>query len=407
MFRSRKRLSKSAAKQAKRAARCAAHASRVAQALCAWIAGYGECPVRRTPCLPLEYPIFAVLYCWRPSSSTLWETSPHAARTVAQLVAQWAREPTPFLHYDLRDWTWSQQRDRFPEYYKRAHVGRSNREKHKAQVRPSVLLFGNRAVGKSSLLNSFCGKPIKDAYDTDDHGIFKVLTAPGSSVAASWAEGRTASSSGNTAFPASWSGAVVHAPPRRHPTPTRADCMLHIRDVSIYDSSRYVGPPSSGGPFNKIILTLPASTLDLFPPNEDYFVKWRYHGLTAAILVYDVSNRESLLDVAEWLRRLDWHQKAKRQCKEMFVLVVGNKSDLARAVSADEAKDCLRAALSNDRPWSFLETSAKTGQGVDDAFYTVTHYCIQHMYCMQKLGFDPAIRLPEPAEEPKRSCTIQ
>lgn len=51
----------------------------------------------------------------------------------------------------------------------------------------------------------------------------------------------------------------------------------------------------------------------------------------------------------------------------MFVSVVGNKCDLpARAVDMQNARE---VAKNYDIP--FIETSAKTRMGVDDAFYTL------------------------------------
>ena len=50
-----------------------------------------------------------------------------------------------------------------------------------------------------------------------------------------------------------------------------------------------------------------------------------------------------------------------------FVLVVGNKCDLAtRAVDMNEAKE-----VAKNYGIPFIETSAKTRMGVDDAFYTL------------------------------------
>ena len=49
-----------------------------------------------------------------------------------------------------------------------------------------------------------------------------------------------------------------------------------------------------------------------------------------------------------------------------FILVVGNKCDLQRTVMPMEAHD-----LATSYGIPFIETSAKTRQGVEDAFYTL------------------------------------
>lgn len=49
-----------------------------------------------------------------------------------------------------------------------------------------------------------------------------------------------------------------------------------------------------------------------------------------------------------------------------FILVVGNKCDLQRTVMSKDAND-----LATSYGIPFVETSAKTRQGVEDAFYTL------------------------------------
>ena len=50
----------------------------------------------------------------------------------------------------------------------------------------------------------------------------------------------------------------------------------------------------------------------------------------------------------------------------LFILVVGNKCDLQRTVMSKDAND-----LATSYGIPFVETSAKTRQGVEDAFYTL------------------------------------
>lgn len=50
----------------------------------------------------------------------------------------------------------------------------------------------------------------------------------------------------------------------------------------------------------------------------------------------------------------------------LFFIVVGNKCDLQRTVMPTEAYD-----LATSYGIPFIETSAKTRQGVEDAFYTL------------------------------------
>jgi len=85
-----------------------------------------------------------------------------------------------------------------------------------------------------------------------------------------------------------------------------------------------------------------------------------YRGAAGTILVYDVTNRESFNHVSSWLN--DARALAN---PDIAIVLVGNKIDLAseREVTFLEAS---RFAQENDL--MFLETSALTGEGVQEVF---------------------------------------
>lgn len=98
-----------------------------------------------------------------------------------------------------------------------------------------------------------------------------------------------------------------------------------------------------------------------------------YRGAMGALLVFDVTNRESFDHLPNWVEELE-----SNAGKVPFVLV-GNKIDLDRAVSSDEAWDfCKQFNI----PY-YYETSAKTGEAVGDCFHGLT-------YAMMDLTMDPA-----------------
>ncbi|TKR70015.1 hypothetical protein L596_022088 [Steinernema carpocapsae] len=86
-----------------------------------------------------------------------------------------------------------------------------------------------------------------------------------------------------------------------------------------------------------------------------------YRGATGALLVYDITNRDSFTAIQHWLA--DARSLANSQ---ISVIMVGNKSDLEekRQVLFLEAN---RFAQENDL--AFIETSALNGENIEDAFF--------------------------------------
>lgn len=85
-----------------------------------------------------------------------------------------------------------------------------------------------------------------------------------------------------------------------------------------------------------------------------------YRGAAGALLVYDVTSRDSFNVLTNWL-----NDARTLASPNICVLLVGNKRDLdeTREVTFLEAS---RFAQENDM--MFLETSAKTGENVEEAF---------------------------------------
>lgn len=88
-----------------------------------------------------------------------------------------------------------------------------------------------------------------------------------------------------------------------------------------------------------------------------------YRGAAGALLVYDITRRESFDHIQKWL--IEAHTNGS---SEMVMILIGNKSDLEqrRTVSTKEALD-----FANANNMLFLETSAKQSFNVDDAFEQV------------------------------------
>jgi len=85
-----------------------------------------------------------------------------------------------------------------------------------------------------------------------------------------------------------------------------------------------------------------------------------YRAAAGAILVYDITRRETFNHLARWL-----DEARQNGNPQMSFILVGNKCDMEseRAVSYEEGE---RFARENDL--IFLETSAKTAYNVEEAF---------------------------------------
>jgi len=86
-----------------------------------------------------------------------------------------------------------------------------------------------------------------------------------------------------------------------------------------------------------------------------------YRGSLGALLIFDLTNSSSFEHLPQWIEEVRANVKT-----EIPLLLVGNKSDLVdqRAVSLEEIN-----IFTRDFNLYYMETSAKTGEGVGDCFY--------------------------------------
>lgn len=85
-----------------------------------------------------------------------------------------------------------------------------------------------------------------------------------------------------------------------------------------------------------------------------------YRGAAGALLVYDISNRESFNALTNWLT--DARTLAS---PDIVIVLVGNKKDL----DADREVTFMEASrFAQENELMFLETSARTGENVEEVF---------------------------------------
>ncbi|KAL3630518.1 Ras-related protein Rab11D [Castilleja foliolosa] len=88
-----------------------------------------------------------------------------------------------------------------------------------------------------------------------------------------------------------------------------------------------------------------------------------YRGAVGAMLVYDITKRQTFDHIPRWLEELRAHAD-----KNIVIILIGNKSDLEdqRVVPTEDAKE-----FAQTEGLFFLETSALESTNVEEAFLTV------------------------------------
>ncbi|KAI0531510.1 hypothetical protein KFK09_001066 [Dendrobium nobile] len=88
-----------------------------------------------------------------------------------------------------------------------------------------------------------------------------------------------------------------------------------------------------------------------------------YRGAVGALLVYDITKRQTFNNLHRWLRELRDHADSN-----IVIMMAGNKADLnhLRAISEDDAH-----LLAEKEGLSFLETSALEAFNVERAFHSL------------------------------------
>lgn len=94
-----------------------------------------------------------------------------------------------------------------------------------------------------------------------------------------------------------------------------------------------------------------------------------YRGAAGALLVYDITRKETFDHILSWLQDARAHSNT-----DMSIILVGNKADLEhrREVPRESGE-----AFAKEHGLLFLETSAKNNVNVEDAFLTTASQIYQ------------------------------
>ena len=108
--------------------------------------------------------------------------------------------------------------------------------------------------------------------------------------------------------------------------------------------------------------------------NQEYKFKFfdtagqeRYNSISAQtikiadgfILVFSVTDRGSLEKISFWMKSIEDYTNIK----DKVIILVGNKIDMEREISHEEANN-----FAKENNLKYFETSAKTGYGIDETF---------------------------------------
>ena len=106
----------------------------------------------------------------------------------------------------------------------------------------------------------------------------------------------------------------------------------------------------------------------------------RYKALTqnyfrnaeGVLLTFDVTNTDSFNNLKDWIGSI----KTNMESKNIFLplIIVGNKIDMedAREINKEDAEKFV-----SDNSYKYFETSAKTGEGVDDAIRDLVNQVLE------------------------------
>lgn len=92
-----------------------------------------------------------------------------------------------------------------------------------------------------------------------------------------------------------------------------------------------------------------------------------YRGAAGIILVFDTSRRQTFDNIPQW------YTEVSQVTGAVPTVLIANKVDLVeqRQTSTEEAME-----YAEQLGWGYLETSAKEGQGVTEAFRQIAWSCI-------------------------------
>ena len=121
-----------------------------------------------------------------------------------------------------------------------------------------------------------------------------------------------------------------------------------------------------------------------------------YKKAVGIVLVYDVTDENSFMNVHNWMKSIK-----EKGNSNVEIILVGNKTDLKmeRKVSHETAE-----MIAKMYSIPYIETSAKDGTNVQNAFCTITEKVLTNQELLVKCSANPSTRISVSKELNKSSC---
>lgn len=96
-----------------------------------------------------------------------------------------------------------------------------------------------------------------------------------------------------------------------------------------------------------------------------------FKGADGCIVVFDLTKLKTFENLPSWISKVKEYSKP-----DTSIIILGNKNDLKIAI---EVKPSLIKKLISETGYSYFETSAKTGENVEEAFATIVNAIINKL----------------------------